>query len=276
MSRERVTITIREDLLAQVDRLVDGLIIRSRSQAIENLLSKLLSEFRVGQALILAGGKSKHAPPSGGFAPQESRFLLQLQGKPLIEQALNAIHGFHVGNFFVYVDSFNRKIVDVLSAHKLPYHVDFLLDEASKGTLAPLLKARPRMKDTFLVAYGDTISSLNLNDMLAFHKQNKALATIALTTVSNPKDYGVAMLQGGKVSEFIQKPEQEAKSYLINAGYFLFEPQIFDHLTSKMTSLENDLLPLLASKGLLYGYPFQGKYLNVNTPQDLERAEMLL
>ncbi len=270
MSRERVTITIREDLLGQVDRLVDGLIIRSRSQAIENLLSKLLSEFRVGQALILAGGKSKH------FAPEESRFLMALQGKPLIEQALNAIHGFHVGNFFVYVDSFNRKIVDVLSAHRLPYHVDFLIDEASKGTLAPLLKAKPRMKDTFLVVYGDTISSLNLNDMLAFHKQNKALATIALTTVSNPKDYGVAMLQGGKVSEFIQKPEQEAKSYLINAGYFLFEPQIFDHLTPKMTSLENDLLPLLAGKGLLYGYPFQGKYLNVNTPQDLERAEMLL
>src|SRR3989338_1936935 len=270
MSRERVTITIRKDLLTQVDRLVDGSTIRSRSQAIESLLSKLLSEFRIGRALILAGGKSKH------FAPEESRFLMELQGKPLIEQVMNAINSFHISNLLVYVDGFNRKAIDVLGARRLPYHVDFLTEGESKGTIAPLLKARPQLKETFLVSYGDTICSLNLHDMLALHKQNKALATIALTTVSNPKDYGVVMLQGGKVSEFIQKPEQEAKSYLINAGYFLFEPQIFDYLTPKMTSLENELFPLLAQKGLLYGYPFQGKYLNVNTPAELERAEMLL
>ena len=54
MKRQRITLTIKEDVIRQVDRLVDGLTIRSRSQAVEFLLTKFLTDFRLKNALVLA------------------------------------------------------------------------------------------------------------------------------------------------------------------------------------------------------------------------------
>jgi NDP-sugar pyrophosphorylase family protein len=269
--RERVTITIRGDLLRQVDRLVDGMTIRSRSQAVEFLLGKFLSDFKLGKALVLAGGKRKEL-----LINRQPKFVLGMRGEPLLKRVLDSIHEFNVNSFLVYVDSFADKIMESMNAAAMPYHVDFIVGKHAAGTVTPMLLAKARLQDTFLVAYGDTITSINLNDMLSFHRKNRAIATIALTTVSNPKQYGVAVLQGNKVVEFEQKPRKEAHSFLVNAGYFIFEPEIFRHIGRKMQSIERELLPKLASRDALYGYTFQGRYFNINSQQDLEKAEAML
>jgi len=271
MGRERVTITIRDDLLQQVDRMVDGLNIRSRSQAMEFLLGKFLSDYRIKDALILAGGKRREV-----MLQHSPKFLADINGKTLLQHVMDKISEFHVNNFIVYVDTEAAQISGKTRKTNLPYNMGFLEGKKPSGTIAPLLLAKSRLKDIFLVAYGDTITNLNLNDMLSFHKKNRSIATIALTTVSNPKEYGVAVLQGNKVTEFEQKPKREAHSYLINAGIFLFEPEIFRHIGRGMENIEKDLFPRLAEKGLLYGYPFQGLYLNVNSKSDLEKARALL
>lgn len=269
--RERVTITVREDLLKQVDRLVDGITIRSRSQAIEYLLSKFLSDFKLKTAFLLAGGKK-----SSVLLDNNPKFLAKIHGKTVIEHAMEEIHSYNVNNFFVYADSFAAEIEHEIDSKKLPFAINFLTAEKPSGTVKPLLMAKPHLKDTFLVAYADTIASINLNDMLSFHRKNNSIATIALTTVSNPKDFGVAVLQGNQITEFAEKPKTEAHSYMINAGYFLFEPEIFKFLNKGMQSIEKDLFPKLAERGLLFGYAFQGKYFNINNKKDLEKARALL
>ena len=271
MGRERITITIKDDIVKQVDRLVDGLTIRSRSQAIEYLLSKHLSDFRLKTAFLLAGGKK-----SDLLIGSKPKFLAKIRGKTVLEWVLEEIYSYNVNNFLVYADSFAQEIELEMKSKHHGFSVDFLSGEKPCGTVKPLLMAKPHLKDTFLVAYADTIASININDMLSFHRKNNALATIALTTVSNPKEFGVAVLQGNKITDFSEKPKREAHSYLINSGYFLFEPEIFKHLKKDMNSLEKDLFPTLAERGLLYGYPFQGKYFNINNKKDLEKAIALL
>ncbi len=271
MGRERVTITIREDLLQQVDRLVDGLNIRSRSQAVEFLLSKFLSDYRIRNALILAGGRKKDIT-----VQNSNRFLADVNGSTLLQRVMARISEFHINNFIVYVDTGAEQIMQAVGGSRLPYNVNFLVGKKPSGTIEPLLMAKKRLEDTFLVAYGDTVTNLNLNDMLGFHRKNHSIATIALTTVSNPGQYGVAMLQGNRITEFEQKPRKEAHSFLINAGIFLFEPGVFRYIGRSMSNLEKDLFPKLAERGMLYGYPFQGLYLNVNTKADLEKARALL
>jgi NDP-sugar pyrophosphorylase family protein len=268
MKRQRVTITIKEDVVNQVDRMVDGLSIRSRSQAVEYLLTKFLTDFRLKNALILAGGREK--------VKGKPKALADLGQKVLLQQSMDKIHDFGVNNFYVYLDFKADEIKQNLAGRKLAYNTTFLTKEKPVGTVEPLYRVKDHFNDTLLMAYGDTVCSLNLNDMLAFHKKNNSLATIALTTVSNPQKYGVVMLQGNKVNEFIQKPKETVKSFLVSAGYFLFEPEIFKHISRDMKNLELDLFPKLARKGLLYGYPFQGMYLNVNSEQDLRKARALL
>ncbi|MBI4052733.1 MAG: nucleotidyltransferase family protein [Candidatus Diapherotrites archaeon] len=269
--RVRATITIKKDLLEQVDRLVDGTSIRSRSQAMESLLSKILSDFRLSQALVLAGGRKSELLWNG-----RPKFLEKINDKALLQTVMDSIHEFNVNNFLVYVDSNAEEIISGIRAKSPPYAVDFIEGDRPTGTISPLLKAKARLKDTFLVAYGDTITSINLNDMLSFHRKNKAIATVALTTVSNPKKYGVATLEGNNIVDFVQKPTKNVQSYLVNAGYFIFEPEIFKYVSRNMENIERDLFPKLAEKRLLFGYPFQGVYLNVNSREDLRKAEILL
>jgi NDP-sugar pyrophosphorylase family protein len=267
--RKRVTITIKEDILKQADRIVDGLSIRSRSQAIEYLLSKTLSDYKIKNSLVLAGGKD-----SIKGLTKKSRFLLEINGKCLIERVINYLQEFNAGKITVSLDLNSEEITKELNKRKIG--VDFLQLEKPSGTIEALARMKNNFKDTFLVVHGDTLCSLNLNEMLSFHQSNKSIATIALTTVNNPKDYGVAMLQGKKVTEFIEKPKKEAGSYLISAGYYIFEPEIFKYISRKMKSIEKELFPKLAKKELLLGYPFQGIYLNINSKKDYEKAKRIL
>ncbi len=271
MKRERVTITVRGDLLRQIDRMQDNLTIRSRSQAFEFLLSRVLSDIRLNKALVLAGGRKENVLING-----KPKFLLDLKGKPLLEVVMERINDFNVGNFLVYVDLKGGEIVKEFESKELSFNVQFLSSKKAQGTVEPLLLAKPFLDDSFLLAYGDTLSSLDLNNMLQFHRKNNALATAALTTVSNPRDYGVVMLEGDHIKRFVQKPKSDLGSYLISAGYFIFEPEIFKHISRKDKSLELDLLPRLAKKNLLLGYPFQGRYVNINSKADLEKARIMV
>ncbi len=260
--RKRVTITIKEDVLKQADRIIDGLSIRSRSQAIEYLLSKTLSDYKIKNALVLAGGKD---------SVKGSRFLLEINKKTILEKVIDYLEEFNSGRITVSIDSNKQEIINSVKAD-----VEFLELEKPSGTIEPLMKMKNLFKDSFAVVNGDTICSLNLNEMLAFHRANKSIASIALTTVNNPKDYGVAMLQGKKITEFTEKPKKNAGSYLINAGYYIFEPEVFRHISRNMKSIEKDLFPRLAEKGLLAGYSFQGMYFNINSMKDYEKAKRIL
>ena len=130
--------------------------------------------------------------------------------------------------------------------------------------------------DSFLVVYGDTISSLDILDILEHHRKNQSLATVALTSVSNPKDYGVLKIDGNRITSFREKPSDKIESYLVSAGVFVFEPRIFNYLSKGMKSIEKDLFPKLVEKGVLSGYPFQGIWLNINAPKDLKRAMLMV
>ena len=271
MTRERVTITIKPELLQEIDRIVDGITIRSRSQAIEYLLNRLLADSGIKNALVLCGGRRKDI-----LLGKQIRFLAELNGKSVLERVLDSIHEFKVNNFFVHVSTFGERIIEELNEKNFPFHIEFVLEKKALGTIDPLLSTKHNFKETFLVAYGDTIASINLSDMLDFHRKNNSIATIALTTVSNPRRYGVVEMQGNKIVSFKEKPKNAVKSFLISSGYFLFEPEIFKHVSREMKNIESNLFPKLAEKGLLYGYNYQGKYLNIHTQADLEKAKIIV
>ncbi len=274
MKRQRVTVTLRKDIVQQVDRLIDDLKIRSRSQAIEYLLSKTLSDFNITNVLILAGGKRKEM---GKLTKNTPRPMLLIKGKPILEHIIERLQSFNITNYIIYTDYLGEKIEDYFGdGSKLRIKIDYLTGEKPKGTIQPLIQARRKIKDTFLVVYGDTISSIDINDFLNFHRKNQNLVTVSLTSVSNPKDYGVINIKGNKITMFKEKPTNSTDSYLVSGGMFIFEPRIFNYISKNMKSIEKDLFPRLVKKEVLSAYPFQGMWININTPEDLKRARIII
>ncbi|MEM4598798.1 MAG: sugar phosphate nucleotidyltransferase [Candidatus Diapherotrites archaeon] len=268
--RARVTISIRNDLISKVDSLVDGLSLRSRSQAVEYILSKALGE-KLITALVLAGGKPNDISIDGKI-----KFMSRIGDRVLLEHTLNHLHGLGINRFIVYVDYKKEEIVRHFNNLSLPYNVNFIYGEKAFGTIGPLMMAKSHLKETFLLAYGDTICRINLSSMYDFHKEHSSKATIALTSVDEPKNYGVAVMEGAKIKDFIEKPKKMVESYLVSAGYFIMEPAVFSYIAPTDKSIEKDLFPRMAKQDLLYGYPFQGLYLNINKRADIEKAKLFL
>lgn len=270
--RNRITITLRNDIIKEVDKLINNLTIRSRSQAIEYLLSKTLSKYQIDNALIIAGGSNE------GFKNSSIHKTMQIvRGKPILENIISLLKERGIKRFVFSCDFMVDQIMNHFSdGKKFDVDINYVISQEPKGKALAIRLARNYFDKTFLVWYGDILCKFDLTDMIRTHSDTKAIATIALTTVSNPFDYGVVKMRGNRIINFVEKPQKKiAESFLVSSGIFLAEPEIFKYINSKMKSLELDLFPKLAKKNLLIGYPFEGMWLNVNNKKELQKANIL-
>jgi glucose-1-phosphate cytidylyltransferase len=111
--------------------------------------------------------------------------------------------------------------------------------------LAPYLNG-----GTFMLTWGDGVSNINLNNLLAFHRAHGKLAT--LTAVRPPARYGHMDMDGNRIILFNEKP-QTGEGW-INGAFFVLEPQVFDYIEGDSTQWEKEPLENLARDGQLMAY----------------------
>jgi len=132
-------------------------------------------------------------------------------------------------------------------------------------------KAKPFLSGNFFVTNSDELKDISLRDMFRTHKENNALATLALTTVKDPKSYGVVHIDGTRIKEFLEKPKDEKQANMINAGLYLMELEVLDMIPKGM-KMFYDFFPTLAEQDKLIGYPFSGKWFDTSSKVGLEKA----
>lgn len=264
MKREKITITLREDVLRRIDATVDSERIRNRSHAIEYLLNQILRS-GVKKALILTGGRKEEIK-----VPKEKTLpvLLPFEGKLLLEHQIELLKNAGVRDIFILVDDRGEEIKQHFGdGSRFDVSINYGQQRKHQvGTGYALYFAQNFFsKEPFLMLYGDVFAEIDLEDFISYHLTSNVIATVALTSIRDPSLYGVANLRGGKIVEFVEKPkEEEELSRVISAGLFCFHPKIFDYLSDEYDlSLEKEVLPKLAKEGKLGGYLFEGKWCNV-------------
>ncbi len=123
----------------------------------------------------------------------------------------------------------------------------------------------------FLLTYGDGVANVDLDALLATHRASGCLATV--TAVRPPSRFGGLTFDGGRVREFIEKP-QIGEGW-INGGFMVFEPGVFDYMDDVIESLENDVLEHVARDGRLGAYRHEGFWQCMDTLRDREHLEEL-
>ena len=126
--------------------------------------------------------------------------------------------------------------------------------------------------DTFMVTYGDGLSNVDIDALLAFHRGHGRLAT--MTTVRPVSRYGVLRLDGsGGVNGFNEKPQLEG---WVNAGFFVFDQRVGDYLdTDAGCVLEQDPLRRLAHDGQLKAYRHNGFFYAMDTFREFKTLNEL-
>lgn len=254
--KERVTLTIDSELLAEVDARIDKETIKNRSHAVELLLRNSLRGSIPELAVILAGGDEKAC-------------LQDIKGKPVIEHNLHLLKGSGVKKVILTIKP-KSAIKKHIGKEWQGLDIEYFEEEEPLGTAGCLHELNTQKP--FIMLNGDELKDINLQKLFSAHNNHEASATIALTTVNNPKGYGVAILDGNHILRFEEKPN-ETRSFLVNSGIYIIEPEIIKEIPEGFAMLEEAVFPKLAREHKLYGYPFSGQWFSLNTKAERKKAE---
>jgi len=161
--------------------------------------------------------------------------------------------------------SFHESEVDDWKVH--------LMDTGLKTSTGGRVKRlQPWLEDgTFMLTYGDGVSDVDMNQLLAFHRKQGKIAT--LTAVRPPARFGALNFDGDMVTEFMEKP-QIGEGW-INGGFMCLEPRIFSYMKDDEDSLEADVLTRLAKDRELVAYRHDRFWQSMDTLRDVRLLESL-
>ncbi len=251
--RKRISITIKTSLLDRIDRLIDGLNVRNRSHAIETVLERAL-EVRSPEVFVLAGDESCMKTVAGKTVIEHLLRLLKKQGfEKLTISTVSAL-----------ARCLGEQIED---GGRLGLKITYSEQKERGGTAAALRGAS--FKDTFILIYGDNLFDFDIGELVNFHKASNSIATMALTTVSRPEEYGVVELSGTRVVGFNEKPPH-AESYIVSAGIFILEPKILGYV-SHGANLE-EVLSSIVRREKVSGYVLHGFWSSLRSKEEEKRA----
>ena len=238
------------------------------------------------KAVILAGGMGTRLREETEFRPKP---MVEIGGRPILWHIMKTFahfghdefvvctgyRGDSIRQYFYEFEAMNSDFtVKLGSKERIKTHG--VLEEAGwEVTVADtgaetmtggrIYKIRDHVgKDSFLCTYGDGLADVDISKLLKFHKSHGKVAT--LTAVRPISRFGVLDLSSdGLVESFQEKPQAEG---WINAGYFVFEPKIFDYLEPN-SILEREPMANLAKDGQLVAFRHEGFFQPMDTYREM-------
>lgn len=223
------------------------------------------------KAVILAGGFGTRLKEVVYDVPKP---MALVAGKPFLEHQIRFLRDNGITDIILAVYYMSDKIKSYFGdGTKFKVNITYSEEEIPLGTAGAVKKAQKYIDDTFLVLNGDSYSQINLAEFLEFHKSKKSNFTISLVKSKDSLNYGTTLLDGSKITAFCEKnqPCETNGEFFINSGIYIFEPKIFDYIEpDKNVSFEKEIFPRLSKEGLLYGFTYEGYFMDIGRPETYE------
>lgn len=226
------------------------------------------------KAVIMAGGFGTRLRPLTMTIPKP---MVPVANRPMMEHIVELLKKHNIDDIVSVLYYQPEHITEFFgegSAHDIS--MSYMLAEADFGTAGSVKNAQKFLKEPFIIISGDVLTDIDLSKAIAFHKERQAIATIILTRVEQPLQYGIVMTdEAGKINRFLEKPSWgEVFSDTINTGIYILEPEVLDLIPPKTEfDFGKDLFPLMLEKELpLYGYIAEGYWKDVGNLQEYQLA----
>ena len=221
------------------------------------------------KSIVLAGGKGTRLAPYTKILPKP---LMPVGDMPILEIMLRQMKKAGIDEVILTVGH----LAELLHAffqngERLGLHIDYSYEEQPLGTAGPLALVADRLTETFLVTNGDVLTMLNLRELLDYHSQNGAAATIAMHKRQVKIDLGVLQFNGSyELTGYLEKP---AYDFHVSMGIYVFEPRVLKYIPCNQYLDFPDLVLALIENGeRVIGYPFEGYWQDLGRPDDYEQA----
>lgn len=244
------------------------------------------------KVVLLAGGFGTRLSEETDIKPKP---MVEIGGRPILWHIMKLYSHFGFNEFIVclgykgyvikeYFANYFLHMADVTfdmstnhmtvhHKHAEPWKVTLVDTGANTMTGGRIKRVRDYVgQDTFMVTYGDGLSDQDLEHLLETHKKHGRIGT--MTTVQPSGRFGaVDVGKGDIINAFIEKPRGDGA--WVNAGFFVFEPKIFDYIDGDSTIFEREPLERLAQDGQLCAYKHGGFWKPMDTLREKNEFEEL-
>lgn len=203
------------------------------------------------KAMVLAAGKGTRLYPLTGEIPKP---MAPIVGTPIIQHIFDLLAKAGTEEVHVNVHYLADALLEAYGETSIVngMNVHMSREDELTGTAGGVKRLEENFDDTFVVIMGDALTDIDLRELVAFHKEKGALATIALKRVHDTSEYGVVELDPeGNILGFQEKPgPKEAISNLANTGIYVFEPRVLDYIPQNtFFDFAKDVFPRLLEAG---------------------------
>lgn len=228
------------------------------------------------QAVLLAGGFGTRLRPLTLTCPKP---LVPVANVPIIRRIIDKMPK-DVDKVVLAVNYKLEQLQAYFDEVDVGREVVLVEEKEPLGTAGAIKNVEREIDGPFFVFNGDILDSLDLDAFRRFHEKRKAFGTLSLWHVEDPRHFGVMEMRGERIVRFVEKPatREEAPSQLANAGTYLLEPEVFDFIPAgKAVSVERETFPAVLDAGkALYGYPFEGYWVDAGRPDTYLNANRTL
>ncbi|NEP16924.1 MAG: NTP transferase domain-containing protein [Leptolyngbya sp. SIO4C1] len=218
------------------------------------------------RAVLMAGGSGTRLRPLTCDLPKP---MVPILNRPIAEHIINLLKRHNITEVIATLHYLPDVMRDYFQdGQEFGVQMTYAVEEDQPlGTAGCVKNIAELLNDTFLVISGDSITDFDLQEAIRFHKEKGSKATLVLTRVPNPIEFGVVITdEENRIRRFLEKPStSEIFSDTVNTGTYILEPEVLDYLPpNQEKDFSKDLFPLLLEKGEpMYGYVADGYWCDV-------------
>lgn len=226
-------------------------------------------------AVVLAGGKATRLRP---LSLSRSKGMVPVLNRPFMEHVLGYFQQYGITKVVLALGHAAEPLREHFGdGGRFGISIEYSVEDEPLGTAGAVKKLEESLHDTFIVYNGDIYTTIPLDEVIAIHRARKAVATIALTPVEDPSQYGVVETDdAGSIRRFIEKPGAGVTSAnSINAGIYVLEPDVLGHMREGFVMFETDVFPSLLKAGApFYAHESDAYWIDIGTPEKYRKLNM--
>jgi NDP-sugar pyrophosphorylase family protein len=219
--------------------------------------------------VIMAGGKGTRL---GKYTKNCPKPLLPVNGKPMLEVIIERAKAQGFENFLISINYLGHMIKDYFSnGKKWNVKIDYIKEDQPLGTCGALKLISPKPNLSFVVSNCDIMTDFHYGELLDFHRNHNAEATMAVQNYEWENPYGVVQTKGVDIIKFEEKPIIRSH---INAGVYVLEPSAIDVIKKNEKLDMPNIFERLKKKNLrTIVYPVHEPWLDIGIPEDYYKVK---
>lgn len=228
------------------------------------------------KAVVMGGGQGSRLRPLTCRLPKP---MVPLCNQPVMEYVLQLLRRHECTHIYVTLHYLADEVISHFgNGSDFGLRMHYSVEQEPMGTAGSVGMLRSSLDSTFFVVSGDALTDFDLQRALRFHKEKGAKATLVLTSVPNPLEFGVVVTDDeGRVQRFLEKPSWgEVFSDTVNTGIYILEPEVLELIPPNTPyDFSKDLFTKMLAEGMpLYGYVASGYWCDIGNLDQYRQAHL--